>query len=427
MKLLSLFLLAVLFIISCNPGQDLPARPEKPDKAEGEIERVSLEQETYDSFGFLVDSLNSHDHKVQRNESLYLILQKFNLSPREIYEVTEKARKVINVRNFKPGQNYRTYTSSDSTESLDRLVWQPNLLDYVVFDWKEEDGSVEIYKASKTLVTEKNTAYGEVASSLYEAISDEGNSPLLAYEMSDIFAWQIDFFRLRKGDSFRVLHENRYVEDEFLGMGRILAAEFTHRSETFEAYYFSHEDVEGFFDEEGRSVQKALLKAPFKYNQRISSHFSHNRFHPILKRNIPHYGVDYAAPHGTPVLSVGDGTVTEAQYRGANGNIVKVRHNNTYRTAYLHLKGFARGIRPGAKVKQGEVIGYVGNTGRSTGTHLDYRIYKNNKPVNPLRLELPASDSIPEEYMSLFKQVRDSLRQEMQDEQDSSPSLVIKA
>lgn len=425
MKSLSLSLFITLFIISCNPGNDLPARQEMPQKPDREIETVSLEQETYDSFGFSMDSLQVNNHKVQRNESLYLILQKFNLSPREIHEVTRKAQDIINVRNFKPGQNYRTYTATDSTQSLSRLVWQPNLLDYVVFDW-DENNSIEIYKASKTLKTEKSLAEGEITSSLYEVLAEQGSSPVLAYEMSEIFAWQIDFFRLRQGDTFRVLHENKYVEDNFLGLGRILAAEFRHRTESFEAYYFSHEGVNGFFDEEGRSVQKALLKAPFKYNQRISSHFSHNRFHPILKRNVPHYGVDYAAPHGTPVLSTGDGTVIEAQYRGANGNIVKIRHNSTYKTAYLHLKGFARGIRPGTMVKQGQVIGYVGNTGRSTATHLDYRIYKNDKPVNPLKVELPASESVPQEYMSLFKEVRDSLRQEMKAQQNSSPSLVIK-
>lgn len=429
MKVLHPAIIAFLFMISCNVEYGHSGDDREQGKlAEDEIQTVNFEVKTeYDSFGMPIDSLIVGDHKVQRNESLYLILRKFNFSPRQIYQVTQKAKALVNVRNFRPGQYYRTYTSAaDSAEYLSRLVWQPNAVDYVVFEWNDDPETIDIYKASKTLNTRRDVVSGEISHSLYEVIAEEGYSTRLAYELSDVFAWQIDFFRLRKGDDFRVLHENRYVDGEFLGMGRILAAEFTHRNETYRAYYFSHEEVEGYFDEEGQSVQKALLKAPFKYNQRISSGFSHNRFHPVLKRNVPHYGVDYAAPYGTPVLSVGDGTVTEARYRGANGNIVQVRHNDTYRTAYLHLKGFASGIRPGVHVRQGQVIGYVGNTGRSTATHLDYRVYKNDRPVNPLTLDLPAADSVPGEYMSKFNEVRNALDQEVEQIEGTGYSLVIK-
>lgn len=421
-----LFLLLLFITASCHENFD---NPEQSEGSVAEIQTVHYDQkeEELDSFGFRVDALKVEDHKVQRNESLYLILQKLDFSPQQIYQITQKAEKFINPRNFKPGQNYRTYSipSTDNPESVKRIIWQPNAIEYVVFDWTRND-SLEIYRASKVLNTERAVASGEISSSLYEAIAEEGNSPLLTYEMAEIFAWQIDFFGLRRGDSFRVLYESKYVDENFLGVGRILAAEFTHRGETYRAYRFSKDDLDGYYDEEGRSVQKALLKAPFKYNQRISSHFSHNRFHPVLKRNMPHHGVDYAAPYGAPVLSVGDGTVLEAQYRGANGNIVKIRHNSTYETAYLHLKGFAKGIHAGAKVKQGQVIGYVGNTGRSTGTHLDYRVYKNNRPVNPLTLDLPPSESIPEEYMSEFEQVRDSLDKEIKRREEPAYSLVIK-
>ena len=171
----------------------------------------------------------------------------------------------------------------------------------------------------------------------------------------------------------------------------------------FDAFFYETNDRAGYFDSAGKGVQKALLKAPFTYSQRVSSNFSHNRFHPVLKTRRPHYGVDYAAPLGTPVIAVGDGTITESRYRGANGNIVKIQHNSTYTTAYLHLNGFARGIKRGAKVKQGQVIGYVGRTGRVTGVHLDYRIYKNDQPVNPLTIDLPPSKAISNSEMKQFR------------------------
>lgn len=360
-----------------------------------------------DDYGFRFDSSKVSDYKVQRNESLYLILDKFDFSAQQIYAVTQKANELIDLDSFKPGQPYRAYASAGGEVPLTRLVWQPNPVDYVVFDWRD---SLQVYKSSKIISSEIATASGKIQSSLYETMMKEDLSPLLAYKLSNIYAWEIDFFSLRSGDSFRMVYEKQYIDGEFYEIGEIKAVEFVHRGEVFPAYRFDDASISGFFDAEGNSVQKALLKAPFTYNQRISSGFSRNRFHPVLKRRMPHYGVDYAAPHGTPVLSVGDGTVTEARYRGANGNIVKIRHNGTYETAYLHLSGFGKGIRRGASVKQGEIIGYVGRTGRVTGTHLDYRIYKDGRPVNPLTVDLPSSESIPDSSLVAFKEVRDRYR-----------------
>ena len=193
------------------------------------------------------------------------------------------------------------------------------------------------------------------------------------------------------------------VDGKPFDVGKVLAASFTHKGDEYKAFYYDSGEHTGYFDEEGGALQKALLKAPFKYSQRISSGFSHNRFHPVLGKNMPHYGVDYAAPLGTPVLATGDGEVIESRYRGANGNIVKIKHNSVYTTAYLHLNGFASGIKKGVRVKQGQVIGYVGRTGRVTGVHLDYRIYVNDQPVNPLRVELPPTKSLTERDLDQFK------------------------
>jgi len=227
----------------------------------------------------------------------------------------------------------------------------------------------------------------------------QGHSPYLGAELAAVFAWQVDFFSLRSGDHFKVIYEERYAGDEFVGIGDVKAAEFQHRGQTHRAFFLNSDERRGYFDENGNSLEKELLKAPFRYSQRISSSFSRSRFHPILRERRPHYGTDYAAPTGTPILAVGDGIVTEAQRRGGNGNIVQIRHNGSYRTAYLHLNGFAPGIRKGVQVEQGQVIGYVGQTGLATGPHLCYRMYVNDRPINSVTADLPASESLDESLM----------------------------
>lgn len=401
----------------CQPdrqSQQIKTESEQSEQADSTLAQTP----TYDNFGIQIDSLQVEQYKVKRNESLYLILDKFDFSSQEIYAATQEASDFVDIRSFKPGQKYHAYYSSaDSSAELQHIVWEPNPLDYVVFDWQSD--SLEIYKASRPLSKETVRVSGTINNSLYQTISSRNASPLLAYRLAQIFAWQIDFFGLREGDSFNVVYEKRYINDEFLGIGEIKAAEFTHRGEIYRAYQFNHPEADGYYTEEGESVQKALLKAPFEYNQRISSHYSRSRYHPTLKRRMPHNGVDFAAPRGTPVLSVGDGTVTEAQYRGANGNIVKVKHNSTYRTAYLHLQGFASGIHRGARVEQGQVIGYVGSTGRSTGPHLHYSLYKNDRHVNPMNVELPSSEAVPDDLMEEFKKVRDELERQLKADEDT--------
>lgn len=402
--------ISVFLILGCKSEQ-----PETPvTEQKQKVKQDTVKTVERDEFGLPVDSLRVSEHEVKRNESLYLILNSLDFNPQEIYSVTQKAKQVADIDELKPGQTYRTYASTDSTNQVSHMVWQPNAIEYVVFDWKQD--SLEVYRAARPLSSEKATVSGTVSSSLYQAVNEAGASPLLAYRMAEIFAWQIDFFSLRPGDRFSVYYSKRYIDGEFYGLGNILAAEFTHRGKTYRAYRFNEGEVDGYFNEKGESVQKALLKAPFKFSQRISSGFSRNRFHPIYKRRVPHYGIDYAAPHGTPVLSVGDGTVTEAGYSRGEGNMVKIEHNATYETAYMHLSDFARGIHAGSRVQQGQVIAYVGNTGLSTGPHLHYSLYKNDRPVNPLTIELPSSDSVPDSLMRAFRKRRDFLNLQLRHE-----------
>lgn len=397
--------------VGCQPKDHSEQLSQIESQNQQKIEEDTVKETTYDVYGLPVDSLSVQEHRVKRNESFYLILDKYDFTPRQIYDATRQAKSIADIRDIKPGQKYRTYTSVDSTRQVRRVVWQPNPVDYVVFDWKSD--SLDIFRATRPIKTRTEVIAGTIENSLYEAISEEGGSPLLAHKLADVFAWQIDFFGLREGDRFRVLYNKKFVDDDFYSTGQILAAEFEHRGKVYKAYHFQQGDLSGYFTESGESVEKALLKAPFKFNQRISSRFNRNRFHPILKRRRPHYGTDYAAPYGTPVLSVGDGTVTRARYGRGEGNMVKIRHNSVYETAYMHLSKYASGIHEGVRVEQGQVIGYVGSTGMSTGPHLHYSLYKNGHPVNSLKVELPASDSVPDSLMDAFAEERDRLNRKL--------------
>jgi len=346
-----------------------------------------------DRYGYKKDMYRYEEHEVKRNESLYIILRRYDISPQDIYRMQQESKGVANLSRMVPGQLYRVYFKDDKPVSF---VWHPELTRYVTVDWRDgfniKNGEIPVRFVTKE-------ASGIIRSSLYESIVGQGHSPYLGAELAAVFAWQVDFFSLRSGDHFKVIYEERYAGDEFVGIGDVKAAEFQHRGQTHRAFFLNSDERRGYFDENGNSLEKELLKAPFRYSQRISSSFSRSRFHPILRERRPHYGTDYAAPTGTPILAVGDGIVTEAQRRGGNGNIVQIRHNGSYRTAYLHLNGFAPGIRKGVQVEQGQVIGYVGQTGLATGPHLCYRMYVNDRPINSVTADLPASESLDESLM----------------------------
>ncbi|MFY0683632.1 MAG: peptidoglycan DD-metalloendopeptidase family protein [Balneola sp.] len=357
------------------------------------------EQPGFDSYGFVKNQSIIKEAKVKRNESLYVILRSLDVSPEEIYDIELKSKGKFDTRRIKQNQKYYTYHDLDTGAPL-RMVFHQTATDYIIFDWQN---GVDVKVGAKAIRTEIATASGTIESSLYETLVDQNVNILVANGLSEIFGWEVDFFRLYKGDKFKVIYETRFVDDKPYGIGQIIAAEFEHRGEVYDAYFYESDEAFGYYDGVGNSVQKALLKAPFKYSQRISSNFSYNRFHPVLKKRMPHYGVDYAAPLGTPVIAVGDGEIIQSRYNGAAGNMVKIRHNSTYSTAYLHLNGFASGVKEGRKVKQGQVIGYVGRTGRVTGVHLHYNVYKNDRPVNPVKLVLPPSKGISNEELETYK------------------------
>ena len=252
---------------------------------------------------------------------------------------------------------------------------------------------------------------GEIHSSLSESAEDLGISPKVSVKLSEIYAWTIDFFKIQKGDSYKVYYENNYIDGEYIGIGRVLAAEFTHKEQKFYAFYYEQNDSEGeYFDEKGRTLHKAFLKAPLDF-YRISSRYSRNRKHPVTGKWKGHFGTDYAAPKGTPIMTTANGTIHLASYSKGNGNFVKVKHNSTYTTQYLHMSKIKPGIRKGVYVKQGETIGYVGSTGLATGPHVCYRFWKNGRQVDPYLEQLPPGDPIKDVNRQDYLIVKDSLMQ----------------
>jgi murein DD-endopeptidase MepM/ murein hydrolase activator NlpD len=280
------------------------------------------------------------------------------------------------------------------------FIYDINAIEYAVYKLTD---SISSYLGTIPTDTVTNSISGSIESSLWNAMIASGAAPELAGTLSDVYSWTIDFFGIQPKDSFAVYYEEIYADSVRVGTGNILAANFITGNKNHFAFYYTYREDRGeYFDENGQSLRRAFLKAPLKYN-RISSHFSNARRHPVTKVVRPHHGVDYAAPSGTPVHSVGDGTVIGKGWDSkGGGNFVRIKHNATYTTLYMHLKGFADGIYQGARVSQGQTIGYVGSTGVSTGPHLDYRVYKNGTAINPLSMDLPAVDPIAEEDMPAY-------------------------
>ncbi len=366
---------------------------------------TEVEQLTYE-YGIPVDDYDIRYGIVEDNQTLSTLLRSHGLAPGDVHRLTERAVGTFDVRKIRSGQAYAVFYSRDSVPEVKYFVYEESPRSYVVFDLA---GQYSVRRGENPVEWQRKTAKGSVETSLWVAMQEAGSSPLLAVTLSNIFGWTIDFFGLQKEDGFKVIYEQEYVDGQGLDSFHVIAASFTHGDSTYYAIPFTQEGEELYYNEQGNSLEGAFLKAPLDY-YRISSRFSNSRYHPVLKRYRAHHGVDYAAPVGTPVYSIGDGTVIAKSYQaGGAGNYLKVRHNSVYTTTYMHLSRFAKGIKVGSKVKQKEVIGYVGSTGLSTGPHLDFRVYENGKPINPLLIKSQPKKPISEANRAAFAIVRDSL------------------
>jgi murein DD-endopeptidase MepM/ murein hydrolase activator NlpD len=356
-------------------------------------------------YGLPVDSFDIFSGTVRNNQMLSSLLYELGLDGRTIDEAAKKAEGIFDVRKFRQGNKYVGFRTTDTLSALSYLVYEKDPVNYVVFRFA---GSIRVWSGVKQVDTVRRNFSGAIRTSLWNSFTDRSANPVLANVLSDIYAWSIDFFGLQVGDTFRVVYDELYVDSIPMEIGKIHGAWFRHMGTDFWAIPFVQDSTESFFDDQGKSLRKAFLKSPLKFS-RISSRFSGSRMHPILKIRRPHYGVDYAAPVGTPVNAIGDGVVVKTGYEGQSGNMIRIRHNSVYSTAYLHLRSYAKGIHTGAYVRQGDVIGYVGSTGLSTGPHLDFRFYKNGHPVDPLRVEAPPVDPVKEENMEAYKRVREEV------------------
>lgn len=363
------------------------------------VEDTVVLQEPELLFGYNLDTVNAITDIIQRNESLGVILARYGVQPDVVHEISKLPRDTFNVTKLLVNKPYTIIRPKDTTRCATSFIYHPNPIDYVMLDWAD---SLKVIKGKNHVDTIQETLTGTIETSLYDAITEAGGSPVLVNELADVYAWEIDFFGLQKGDAFKVVYERFEVKGADAGMGKIISSYFEHMNAPFYAFRYDQGEGDEYFDEEGKSLRKTFLKAPLRFS-RISSGFSYSRLHPILKIRRPHLGVDYAAPTGTPVVSVGDGVVIRASYSKGGGHVVKVKHNGNYTTAYLHLSRYGKGIKSGTVVKQGQIIGYVGSTGLSTGPHLDFRFYKNGKAVDPLKIDPPSANPIKEEILPQYK------------------------
>lgn len=371
-------------------------------------------------YGLNKDSFHIEQSRVARGQNLASILHSRGVGFDVTQQLVLNSKGVFDPRHIRAGNQYTFFFCKDSISKPAWFVYRISEIDYLVM---QLGGSLEVSRGQMPVNTVQKIGGGEINSSLWNSIVDNNMNPMLAMELSEIFAWTVDFFGIEAGDSFRVIYEESYVDSTAIGISAVHAAIFTHKGRDFYAFRFMEDSTWGFFDEQGNSVKRAFLKAPLKFS-RISSRFSNSRFHPILRIHRPHHGVDFAAPEGTPVYAIGDGTIIGKGWdSNGGGNFVRIRHNSVYTSLYMHLRGFARGIRSGQWVQQGELIGYVGSTGLATGPHLCFRVFRNGSPVDPLGIESPPVDPVYEGNMERFATFISPLKRAL--ESDGNPDLAL--
>ena len=404
-KFSTLFALAVFvpFMSSCGNGEQAAVN------IDYDISEETLPVEN--PLGFCVDSLTVKEGSVKNGQFFSTLLGSLGMSAQDAYNLTQACSDVFDVRTLRVGQSYRAYYSDCHPErsegSLRYLVYDRDKSSSIVFSCQ---APFEAWVYEKPVTIEEKYADVTISSSLWVDMRAADVSPLLIVSLSDIYAWTVDFFALQKGDRFRVLYEEKVCDGEVIAVDTVRYAIFSHDGQELPMVMFNQGDGGNvWWNEKGESMRKAFLKAPLNYS-RISSGFSYSRKHPVTRKVQPHTGVDYAAPTGTPVMTIGDGVVTSVKYEGAGGNTVRIKHNSVYSTAYLHLSRYAKGLKVGQRVRQGEVIGYVGSTGRSTGPHLDFRVWKNGTPINPLKMDSPPAEPIKEENRKAFEKVHENYK-----------------
>lgn len=400
-------LLLLLFVVGCFGG----TTETKGDNIASE----EVVEPTY-LYGIDIEGYEIVNDTVRMGETVGGILGRRGISAATVDRLDKESKDIFPLRKIRADNAYTTFTRSytDSLgehSALDYIVYHKNAIDYVVFGFVGD--SISITLGSRPVEYIRQRCEASITSSLWGTIMEHNLPYALAAEFEDIYQWTVDFFGIQAGDSFKVVYDEKMVDGESVGIGRIWGAEFCHGGKQYYAIPFSQDGKLRYWEANGESLRKQFLKAPLKYT-RISSKFSKARLHPVYKVYRPHHGVDYAAPAGTPVHAVADGTVTFRGWdRGGGGNTIKIKHAGNLETGYLHLKNFAKGISVGTRVSQGQLIGYVGSTGASTGPHLDFRIKKNGTPIDPLKMPQEPAEPISAANKAAFEAVRDRVIAEL--------------
>jgi len=383
-------------------------------------EEIEVKPVIIEEFGYILNNYKVIKDTIRSGESFGEILDRNHVDYPEIYKIAEAAKDTFDIRRLRAGKPYMILAKQDSTEKAQVFIYQPNKVEYLIIDFTDSVQTVFGRKKVKTVV---KTASGIIESSLSGAIEKQNLNYILALEMADIYAWTIDFHHLQKGDNFKLIYEEKYIDDTTsVGIGNITAAYFEHKNTPIYAFNFitdSLKNVNDYYDENAKTLRRKFLKSPIKFS-RVSSRYN-------LRRRIKHYGykvrphkgTDFAASIGTPIRSTASGTVTASRYKGANGNYVKIKHNSTYSTQYLHMK--KRAVKKGDYVKQGDIIGYVGMTGSTAGPHVCYRFWKNGRQVDPFREKLPTAEPIKENLIDDYFIFIEPLKKQI----DSIPTQVV--
>ena len=404
--ILSLF--GVIVFYSLTSTADADAFP-ADNEAYTELDCFPIEEPII-RYGFTLNNRHLVEGKINPGQTLSTLLVPLGVSQVQIDKLAREAREnsVFDVRQIRSGKPYALLSDAEG-EAPTHFIYEPDIFSYIIFRISPEPQVTRVERPTQKV---RRQAGGVIENSLWLTLREQGLSDQLAWRLEDALAWSVDFYHIQKNAAFKVVFDEILVDGKSAGVGALHAAWFSNGGETYYAYLYESDNYFGYFDDMARPMRKAFLKAPVRYS-RISSRYNPRRFHPVLKRVKPHLGTDYAAPYGTEIYATADGTVTEARYTRGNGRYVKIRHDKTYETQYLHMQKFGKGIRPGKSVRQGDVIGYVGATGLATGPHVCYRFWKNGKQVDPLRQNLPPPEPMAEAEVPLFMKVRDVLRAEL--------------
>lgn len=356
-------------------------------------------------YGFALDTFQVSVDTIANNETLAEILAPHKVDYQKIHQLALNVKDTFSVTKLRALKEY-TILSRDTAQGADYFIYEIDVYKYVVYDLRDKLDATIVTRPVETAVKE---AAGTINASLWVTMKNNGYPIELIDKMEGVLQWSLDFFHIQNGDKFKLIYEENTVEGKYAGIGKVLAAYFKNYDNEYYGIYYENGKIKGYYDEEGRPMKSPFLKSPIKYGSRISSSYNLRRFHPVLKRVKPHFGTDYAAAKGTPIVAVANGVVTRAGYGRGNGNYVKIKHDKTYDTQYLHMSKFGKGIKRGVQVKQGQTIGYVGSTGLATGNHVCYRFWKNGKQVNHLRLKLPNPEPMPAAEKPFYFPVRDKM------------------